>query len=72
MSGHVNGVQARIKQKQPAVVYTHCIAHRLELAVLDSIKCDNCLKEFDEEINNIFQFYFYSSARRRELHELER
>ena len=72
MSGHVSGVQPRIKQKQPAVVYTHCIVHRLEVAVLDSIKRDNCLKEFDEEINNIFQFYFYSSDRRRELHELKR
>ena len=60
MSGHVS-VQARIKQKQPAVVYTDCIAHRLELAVLDSIKCDNYLKEFDERINKIF--YFHSPAR---------
>ena len=50
MSGHVSGVQARIKEKQPAV-YTHCMAHKLELAVLDSIKCDNCLKQFDERIN---------------------
>ena len=67
MSGHVS-VQARIKQKQPAVVYTDCIAHRLELAVLDSIKCDNYLKEFDERINKIF--YFHSPARGRKLHEI--
>lgn len=67
MSGHVS-VQARIKQKHPAVVYTDCIAHRLELAVLDSIKCDNYLKEFDKRINKIF--YFHSPARRRTLHEI--
>ena len=41
MSGHASGVQARIKRKQPAVVYTHCIAHRLELADFDLIRCDN-------------------------------
>ena len=28
MSGHVS-VQARIKQKHPAVIYTDCIAHRI-------------------------------------------
>ena len=64
------GVQVRIKQKQIAVIYTQCIAHRLELAIFDFIKRDNYLKEFDEGINNIFQFYFYSPARRRELHGL--
>ena len=69
ISGHVCGVQARIKQKQPAVVYTHCIAHRLELYVLYPIKCDNYSKEFDEGTSNIFQFYFYPFARRREFHE---
>ena len=53
MSGHVS-VQARIKQKHPAVVYTDCIAHRLELAVLDSIKCDNYLKEFDKKLIKYF------------------
>ena len=67
MSGHVS-VQARIKQKHPAVVYTDCIAHRLELAVLDSIKCDNYLKEFDKRINKIF--CFHSPPRRRTLHEI--
>ena len=70
MSGHVTGVQARIKQKQPAAVYTHCIVHRLELAVLVSIKGEFYLKEFDEGINNIFQFFFCSPAKRRELHEI--
>ena len=43
MSGHVSGVQARIKQKPHAVVYTQYIAHRHELAVLYSIKCVNYL-----------------------------
>ena len=62
MSGHVSGVQAKIKQKQPAVAYTKFIAHRLELAALDLIKCNNYLKKLDDGINNIFQFYFYPSA----------
>ena len=60
MSGHVSGLQASIKQKQPAVIYTHFITHKLELAVLDSIKCDNYLKELDMGIDNILQLYFHS------------
>ena len=27
MSGHKSGVQARIQEKQPKAVYTHCTAH---------------------------------------------
>ena len=69
MSGHFSGVQARINKSNP-VIYTHCIAHSLELAIIDLINCDNYLKEFNEGTNNIFQFYFYLSTRRRELHKL--
>ena len=40
----------------------------LELAVLDSLKVDeNYLKEFDENINSLFRFYYYSTVRRKEL-----
>ena len=56
MSGHLSGVHSRIKQKQSAVVYTHCIAHRLELAVLDSIKYDNYLKNPMRELIIYFNF----------------
>ena len=34
--------------------------HKLELAVLDLIKCDNYLQDLDMDIKNIFQLYFYS------------
>ena len=70
MSGHKSGVQARLKEKQKGLIYTHCVAHRLELAVLDSIKFDTYLSEFDEGINNIFHFYYYSPVRRKELKDL--
>lgn len=38
MSGNMNGVQAKIKEKHPAAVYTHCMAHRLNLVVVDTCK----------------------------------
>ena len=70
MSGYKSGVQTRLKVKQPGLIYTHCTAHRLELSMLDSIKFDKYLKIFDENINNIFRFYYQSASRRKELRDL--
>ena len=68
MSGHVSGVQKRFKDVQPGLIYTHCVAHRLELAVLDAIKSDdNYLEKFDAIVNDVFKFYYYSALRRKEL-----
>ncbi|KAL4149980.1 hypothetical protein QTP88_003831 [Uroleucon formosanum] len=35
MSGHIGGVQAKIKEHYPCAIYTHCMAHRLNLVVVD-------------------------------------
>ena len=70
MSGCKSGVQTRLRVRQPGMVYTHCTAHRLELAMLDSIKFDKYLQIFDENINNIFKFYYVSPTRRKELSDL--
>lgn len=72
MSGHLNGVQARIKIKQPGCVYLWCVAHRLELAVLDAIKNDSYLKDFEETVNSIFKFYYKSPKLRQEIQDLEK
>ena len=51
MSGRKRGVQKWLKDIQPGLVYTHGVAHRLELAMLDVLKLkDNCLHHFDETI----------------------
>ena len=54
MSGHVAGVQALMKKEQPGLLYTHCVAHKLELATLNAIKGDAYLLDFEENINAIF------------------
>ena len=36
MSGYKSGVQARIQEKQPKAVYTHCAAHSLNLVIVKS------------------------------------
>ena len=56
ISGSKSGVQMRMKELQPSFIYTHCPALQLKLAVLDSMKIDSCMKEFDANINNILKF----------------
>ncbi|KAL4101261.1 hypothetical protein QTP88_021281 [Uroleucon formosanum] len=38
MSGCLGGVQAKIKEHYPCAIYTHCMAHRLNLVVVDMCK----------------------------------
>ena len=38
------GVCTKMQEKQPAMSFTHCNAHKLELAVLDSLKSDTNLE----------------------------
>ena len=71
MSGHKTGVQKRFKDHQPGAVYTHCVAHRLELSVLDALKFDDkYLEKFNDIINDIFRFYYRSAVRRKELQQI--
>ena len=48
---------AKICRQQPGCLYLWCIAHRLELAVLDAVKHDDYLSEFEDISNNIFLMY---------------
>ena len=70
MSGSREGVRTKMQKKQPAMAFTHCIAHKLELAVLDSIKCDENLEKAQEIMTAMFLCYYYSPKKRREIQEL--
>ena len=48
----------------------HCVAHNLELAVCDSKKECPYLSDFEKVLKGIFQLYYYSPKRRRELYEI--
>ena len=48
MSGEKAGVQARIREKQPKALYTHCAGHSLNLAILNScsiVPITNCVDQ---------------------------
>lgn len=45
-----------------------CVAHKLELLILDAVKSWKYLSDcFERVIKGIFQFYHYSPKRRREF-----
>jgi hypothetical protein len=46
MSGVYSGVQARIKEIQPRVIYVHCASHNLNLVLNDCIKAIPQLRNF--------------------------
>lgn len=48
----------------------HCVAHKLELTVLDAAKSLPYLQSFEATMKSIYNFYHYSPKCRRELAEL--
>lgn len=72
MTGKKTGVGVQMKSKHsPFVVQTHCIAHRLNLAVTDSIKKDSCLENFREKFASLFYFMSGSSNRTTTLSKIQ-
>ena len=62
MGGHKSGVQARIREKQPKAVYTHCASHSLNLVIVKSCSVPeirNCI----DSIKSITIWVKYSPKR---------
>ena len=57
MMGNKGGVKALILKVIPAVIPMHCIAHKLELAVLDSVKHIAFLKKYEATLKGLFTMY---------------
>ncbi len=47
------GVAGRLKQRIPHVIIIHCVAHKLELVMLDSVK--RYLVKLDDTLKTIFK-----------------
>ena len=83
MSGEYSGVQKRIKEHNPQVVYVHCHAHRLNLVLVHTIQNFPFLDDFFNTVKTVYSFISVSHTRhslfiasQKELHqkvlELER
>lgn len=68
--GCKSGVATRLKAVFPDIVAIHCIAHKLELAVLDASKTVKYMSQFETTLKSIYSLYHYSPKRRRELSEI--
>ena len=43
------------------MVEIHCVAHRLELGILDAMKDEKQLKDVKETLQGLYKHYHYSS-----------
>ncbi|KAL4141494.1 hypothetical protein QTP88_004124 [Uroleucon formosanum] len=58
MSGKFNGLQNKIKSQYPYAIYTHCMAHKMNLIVLDMCKY---VKETRHVFNTLESLYIHFS-----------
>uniref|UniRef100_A0A2H8TX88 Zinc finger MYM-type protein 1 n=1 Tax=Melanaphis sacchari TaxID=742174 RepID=A0A2H8TX88_9HEMI len=58
MSGRFNGVQQKVKLRHPCAIYTHCMAHRVNLIVIDMCKI---VKETRYVFNCLESIYIHFS-----------
>lgn len=63
MTGEIQGVCARFKDYFPYLISVHCVAHRLQLSVLDALKNIDYLEKFDAILILIYKFYGNSSKK---------
>lgn len=62
MSGSCSGVSARIKELNPKAVYIHCCAHRLNLALVDTVKSVPVAEDFFSLLQSLYVFMATSKA----------
>jgi len=70
MSGIYNGLQKRIKDVEPSVVYVHCSANNLNLVVNDAVKEVTEMGIFFNVVQRVFVFFGHSIVSRRILLDL--
>lgn len=67
LMGKKNGVAAKIKEEVGHLLAIHCVAHRLELGMLDTIKEEPGLKKLQDVLHYLYMQYHYSPKALREL-----
>ena len=60
MLGRSRGVAALLQEDVPHMVEIHCVAHRLELGILDATKQETVLSDVKEMLKTIYKHYHYS------------
>lgn len=68
--GSQSGLGAILKRDIPYLIQIHCIAHKLELAVLDACKQVNYVEKFQNIVKRLLKYYSKSGKRLHELSEV--
>ena len=68
--GENASVKTLLRETSPWVVFTWCIAHRLELSVKDSLSNEREFKEIDEMSLRLYYLYHKAPKKLRQLREL--
>ena len=57
MSGHVSGVQQRIRVDHPCAMYIHCLSHKLNLVLVNSCNVNRTAVGFFNTIDELFKYF---------------
>ena len=57
MSGSENGVQSKIRKDHPSAVYIHCMAHKLNLVLVEACKVNRMVNSFFLTLETIYCFF---------------
>lgn len=68
MSGHLNGVQSKVKEIAPQAIFVHCLAHRVNLIIKQSTSSVSECRIFFANLGGIPSF-FHTSAKRTHVME---
>ena len=71
MTGTRSGVTTRMKRRNPFMLSTHCVAHRLALASGQAADNVPYLKKYQQYINTIYKYYHYSPKHSNTLERLQ-
>jgi len=63
MAGHLNGVQAKIKEVAPMALFTHCLAHRLNLVLQHGCSANTKCRVFFANMTGISAYFHNSTSR---------
>ena len=57
ISGSENGVQSKIRKDHPSVFYIHCMAHKLNLVLVEVCKVNRTVNSFFLTLETIYCFF---------------
>ena len=63
MSGTKSGVVAKFKSRIPHFIFTHAVAHNLQLGVADAWALFDYMDEINEILKDVYAYYAVSAKR---------